>query len=217
MSLSVVKLSAKLRRLFLSGCTNVRVTPSQPVWPPCKTMHFERSTIVGFHFLTPCKMSEYHCALISQWLSIVAFSLPQPGDWKRTEGLWRENGRECLLGTQPSFLQRRRVRGGKRRRERSRGGRAELQLLVPKSPYGLCGRKATLNLNFIQYSELRSVWKSRWPCWAPAPRPCGLCGRKATLNLNFMQYTEFRSCVKVSGGGRPGVPAPNSPRGLVWT
>ena len=41
----------------------------------------------------------------------------------------------------------------------SRGGRAGLQLLVPKNPCGLCGRKATLNLNFMQYTEFRSCVK----------------------------------------------------------
>ena len=38
----------------------------------------------------------------------------------------------------------------------SRGGRPGLP--VPKSPYGLCGRKATLNSNYIT-SEFRSCVK----------------------------------------------------------
>ena len=32
-------------------------------------------------------------------------------------------------------------------------------------PYGLCGRKATLN----RHRALGAVWKSRWPSWAPCP------------------------------------------------
>ena len=43
---------------------------------------------------------------------------------------------------------------------------AVLGSAVPNSPYGLCGRKATLN---VLQSELRTVCKSRWPSWAPCP------------------------------------------------
>ena len=54
---------------------------------------------------------------------------------------------------------------------------------VPDGPYGLCGRKATLNLN-------RSTHKAQELCESrggrpglPVPdSPYGLCGRKATLN-----------------------------------
>ena len=48
----------------------------------------------------------------------------------------------------------------------SRSGRPGLP--VPNIPYGLCGRKATLNLNSDTQSS-GAVWKSRWPSWAPRP------------------------------------------------
>ena len=46
----------------------------------------------------------------------------------------------------------------------SRGGRPGLP--APNSPYGLCRRKATLNL--VPQSS-GTVWKSRWPSGAPRP------------------------------------------------
>ena len=64
----------------------------------------------------------------------------------------------------------------------SRGGRCGLP--VPSSPYGLCGRKATLNLNSDTQSS-GAVRKSRWTSWTGVPNSLyGLCGRKVTLNLN---------------------------------
>ena len=38
----------------------------------------------------------------------------------------------------------------------------EVEVAVHNSPYGLCGRKATLNLNSDTQSS-GAVWKSRWP------------------------------------------------------
>ena len=38
---------------------------------------------------------------------------------------------------------------------------------VPNSPYGLCGRKATLNSNTAQSPG--AVWQSRWPSWVSYP------------------------------------------------
>ena len=56
----------------------------------------------------------------------------------------------------------------------SRGGR--LGLPVPNSPYGLCGRKATLNLN----SDLSESRDGRPGLPVPNSHPYGLCGRNAT-------------------------------------
>ena len=67
----------------------------------------------------------------------------------------------------------------------SRGGRPGLP--VPSSPYGLCGRKATLNLRCVKVEVAVPDSNS----------PCGLCGRKATLNLSSDTDLELRSCVKV--------------------
>ena len=72
----------------------------------------------------------------------------------------------------------------------SRGGRPGLP--VSNSPYGLCGRKATLNSTG---SELR-MCESR-DCRPGLPfsnSPYGLCGRKTTLNSTG---SELWSCVKV--------------------
>ena len=70
----------------------------------------------------------------------------------------------------------------------SRGGCPGLP--VPNKPYGLCGRKATLNSNFatVRAQEL---------CESRAGRPglhvpnnsCGLCGRKAPLNESSSSST----------------------------
>ena len=71
---------------------------------------------------------------------------------------------------------------------------------VPNGPYGLWGRKATLNLN-------SSIHKAQELCESGGGRPglpvpnspygvCGVYGRKATLNLNLC-HKEFRSCIKV--------------------
>ena len=43
-----------------------------------------------------------------------------------------------------------------------RGGRPGLP--VPNSPYGLCGHKATLNLN-SETQTSGAMWKWRWPSW----------------------------------------------------
>ena len=52
----------------------------------------------------------------------------------------------------------------------------------PGLPYGLCGRKATLNLNV--YHRAQELCESRGGNpWLPVPNsPYGLYGRKATLN-----------------------------------
>ena len=62
----------------------------------------------------------------------------------------------------------------------SSGGRPGLP--IPDSPYGLCGRTATLNKRTL--SELRSRVKYEVVVLgSPVPdSPYGLCGRKATLN-----------------------------------
>ena len=63
-----------------------------------------------------------------------------------------------------------------------RGGRPGLP--VPNSPYGLCGRKATFELESA--TELRSCVKVEVAVLgSPSPdNQYALCGRKATLDLN---------------------------------
>ena len=63
----------------------------------------------------------------------------------------------------------------------SRGGRPGLPVL--NSPYGLCGRKATLNLT-VRESEGQELCESRGgrPRLPVPNSPYGLCGYKATLN-----------------------------------
>ena len=66
----------------------------------------------------------------------------------------------------------------------SQGGRSGLP--VPNSLHGLCGRKATLNLNSksLRAQELRE-WKLRWPfrTWVPW---ISLCGHEATLKKKLV-------------------------------
>ena len=60
--------------------------------------------------------------------------------------------------------------GGVRAQElfESRGGRPGLS--VPNSPYGFCGRKATLKmLKMSMFQSSGAVWRSRWLSWAPRP------------------------------------------------
>ena len=73
-------------------------------------------------------------------------------------------------------------------------------LPVPNSPYGLCGRKATLNLR--RSAELRSCVKVEvaevdTPGLPVPNNPYGLWGRKATLNSNSKR-TAFRLLLEVS-------------------
>ena len=57
---------------------------------------------------------------------------------------------------------------------------------VPYSPYGLCGRKATLNtlieLRSVRGQELCESSRGGRPGLPVPNSPYGLCGRKATLN-----------------------------------
>ena len=57
---------------------------------------------------------------------------------------------------------------------------------VPNSPYGPCGRKATLNKKKTTLQSSGAVWKSRWTSWAPVLNsPYDLCGRRAKLTKKF--------------------------------
>ena len=49
------------------------------------------------------------------------------------------------------------------------------------SPYGLCGRKATLNLNYTPGVRAQELCESRGADLGP-DSTYGLCGRKATRN-----------------------------------
>ena len=72
-----------------------------------------------------------------------------------------------------------------RAQELCEGGGGRPGLHATNCPYGLCGRKATLNMNtaFSPQSP-GAVGKSRWPSWVP---DClyGFCGHKATLNIEL--------------------------------
>ena len=60
--------------------------------------------------------------------------------------------------------------------DQSSGG-VQVQMVVPNSPYGLCGRKATLN---SVWPEFRSCVKVEVAVQgSPSLSPCGLCGHKA--------------------------------------
>ena len=85
-----------------------------------------------------------------------------------------------------------------------RDGRSGLP--VPNSPYGLCGRKATLNYKF-RAQELCESRGGR-PGLPVSNSLYGLYGRKATLN--YLRAQELCG----SRGGRPGLPvliAPTHP------
>ena len=86
---------------------------------------------------------------------------------------------------------------------KSRGGRQRLQGEGQDGPCGLCGRKATLNLNmyFFRAKELCESRSGR-PGLPVRNSPYDLCGRKATLDLNALRQ---RSGVYESGGGRHGL------------
>ena len=58
-------------------------------------------------------------------------------------------------------------------------------LPVSNSPYGFCGRKATLNLHSDLSQELCESRGGR-PGLPVSDGPYGLCGRKATLNLDYV-------------------------------
>ena len=57
---------------------------------------------------------------------------------------------------------------------------------IPNNPYGLCGRKATLNLNSVSNHSAQELCESGGgrPELPVPNNPYGLCGRKATLNLS---------------------------------
>ena len=74
----------------------------------------------------------------------------------------------------------------------SGGGRPGLP--VPDSPYGFCGRKATLNLNTVERERDQELCERRGGRpGLPVPNsPYGFCGRKATLNLNTVEWSGER-------------------------
>ena len=69
------------------------------------------------------------------------------------------------------------------------------------NPYGLCGRKATLNdRTNVWVSKLRNCVKVEVdvPGFPLCNSPYGLCGRKATLNdRTNVWVSELMCCVKV--------------------
>ena len=67
---------------------------------------------------------------------------------------------------------------------------------VPNSPYGLCGRKATLNLKIRDRAQELCECQGDRPGLTVPNNPYGVYGHKATWNSNLC-HTELRSCVKV--------------------
>ena len=62
---------------------------------------------------------------------------------------------------------------------------------VPNSPYGLSGRKATLNYSYQRAEELCESRGGR-PGLPVSSSPYGLCGRKATVNLKSATHQRSR-------------------------
>ena len=93
----------------------------------------------------------------------------------------------------------------------SRGGRPGLP--VPNSPYGLCGRKATLNSTIT--TRVLELCESRGgrPGLSVLNSSYGLCGLNATLDSNSTTRAQ-ELCG--SRGGRPGLPSLISLR-FLWT
>ena len=61
-------------------------------------------------------------------------------------------------------------------------------LPVPNSPFGLCGRKATLNLNLWSVKAEKLCESRGGRPGLPVPNsPFGLCGSEATVNLKRKQ------------------------------
>ena len=70
-------------------------------------------------------------------------------------------------------------------------------LPIPHSPYGLCGRKATFELeHFRHYGRVQELCESRGGRpGLPAPNsPYGLCGRKVTFVRRRMAYGKTVRC-----------------------
>ena len=81
----------------------------------------------------------------------------------------REDGRKATLNEQA------------RAQKLCESGDGRPGLLAHNSPYGLCGRKATLNCFAVGAQELCESRGGR-PGLPVPNNPYGLCGRKVTLN-----------------------------------
>ena len=93
----------------------------------------------------------------------------------------------------------------------------EVDVLGPNSTYGLCGRKATLNLKCFDFRAQGLCECRGGRPGLPVPNSTyGLCGLKATLNLKCVDFRAQGLCE--SRRGRPGLHVPNSPYGWsLWT
>ena len=62
----------------------------------------------------------------------------------------------------------------------------------PNKPCGLCGRKATLNLNTVERDRAQELCESRGgrPGLPVPNKPCGFCGLKAALNRTLTPLTK---------------------------
>ena len=70
----------------------------------------------------------------------------------------------------------------------SQGGRPGLP--VPSSPYGLCGRKAALNLNTDSQSSGAVCGSRGGRPGLPVPNsPCCLCGRESSIELKRLEQS----------------------------
>ena len=71
---------------------------------------------------------------------------------------------------------------------------------VPNCPYGLCGRKATLNLFAIELRSIVKVEVAVLGSLVPSS-PYGLCGRRAKLNFNLERYWRGQRSQEMGGRG----------------
>ena len=75
-------------------------------------------------------------------------------------------------------------------------------LSVPNSPYGLCGRKATLNLNLSFTAQELCERRGGRP-WLPVPNsPYGLCGRRTTFEEAGQTWGSSAGCGGLVSLGR---------------
>ena len=72
---------------------------------------------------------------------------------------------------------------------KSRGGLPGLA--VPNSPHGLCGHKATLNLNYHVRAQELCEGRGGRPGLPVRNSPYGLCGRKTTLEEEAIVKTRI--------------------------
>ena len=89
----------------------------------------------------------------------------------------------------------------------------KVEVAVPNSPYSLCGRKATLNLNLFVF-RTQELFKNRGGCpGLPVPSSPMVRVDKSNTELNRTVVVKAQEQCE-SRGGRSGLLVPNSPCGL---